>query len=376
MPVPTSELNSDEPSELSSNIEDEPEGIAQKPNVFQNNHKANHSERKTAGGTDYASNPVTPRKQVFNEQESLKFNESDYEIIEGSSIVMELEDSFQTSSHASRRGKEQDQVIPESATKILEPPESHTPEPVSQNLQNSKLSSDSRSHTATFASGMGGFTPKKVQKEETKSQNGHAKATKVKDGVFEYDGPNSEEDDYDSEQEYSYHSKGEQSNMGSQWAPSQAVKSVAPDGSDEIKPESSSQKSGLSPSSGQNYNSSGEKGAQSVITGQKGRNMNSSRSSQHFDSLSTHTSPQFNAPKLLQKTKFKKKEKEKYVSQKDFKKFITVAKRQVSKSRESRGGKSTKSKQRKRWKSPLNIVDKLVDDANQRLKNKRKFIPC
>ena len=135
MPIPTSELNSDEPSELSSNIEDEPEGIAQKPNVFQNNHKGNHSERKTAGGTDYASNPVTPRKQVFNEQESLKFNESDYEIIEGSSIVMELEDSFRTSSHASRRDNQHKQIIPDSATKVMEPPESHTPEPVSQNLQ-------------------------------------------------------------------------------------------------------------------------------------------------------------------------------------------------------------------------------------------------
>lgn len=354
-------------------MQDEPEGVARKPNVFNHIKKGTTSEKKTANDSDYASHPKTPKKEIKTKERdnsSIQLNDS-WEVVEGSSIIMEVESSFKTESIASKRNKMlNNDILFDEPVKLLDDSPvidmKNLPEQLEQ-LHNSRKSSES--HTATFASNKVLNQIKKEEVKEVKSQKG----TKVKDGPFEYDGPNSEVEDYDSEQEFSYHAnKSNLSNAGSQWNPTKEVKSVIPYDEDHILPESSSAKTVQKISSTETdhdgwIGSSDEKHAVKTVIGRA----NDSQTSHHLESLSTHTSPHLQShSKLLKHHKIQKvkKKHENYVSQKEFKNFITSTKRQII----SEKSTSSKPQDRKRWKSPLKIVDKLVEDANQRLKNKRK----
>ena len=55
MPNPSSELSEDVESEASSCLQDEEEGIAQKPNVFNHFNKITSSEKKTANTSEIVS---------------------------------------------------------------------------------------------------------------------------------------------------------------------------------------------------------------------------------------------------------------------------------------------------------------------------------
>jgi hypothetical protein len=371
MPIPSSELSSD----ISSWITDEDEGIARKPNVFKRNGKMTTSEKKTTNDSDHHSYPKTQNNEVKyweRDNSSIQLNDS-WEVIEGSMVIREVESSFKTDSMASRRNKKatHDISLDEPVKFLNDSPVNNRdvldlPEQLEQ-LHNSRKSSES--HTATFASAK---ALNYLKQEETKG-NKSQKGTKLRDGPFEYDNPDSEEDDYDSEQEYSSHSnKVDQSHTGSQWAPSKAVKSVVPHDEDHIKPESSSVKTLLKTSSKETDQegwiwSSDEKHAARTVIGK----INDSQTSRHLDSLSTHTSPllQSHSKLLNHKLHKVKKKHDNYVSQKQFKKFIASTKQNVISEKES----SVKPQDRKRCKSPLNIVDKLVQDANHRLRNKQKY---
>jgi hypothetical protein len=98
--------------------------------------------------------------------------------------------------------------------------------------------------------------------------------------------------------------------------------------------------------------------------------VNDSQTSRHLDSISTHTSPMLQSQSKLLNHKLHKvkKKHDNYVSQKQFKKFISSTKQNIISEKEG----SIKPLDRKRCKSPLNIVDKLMEDANHRLRNKQR----
>ena len=246
---------------------------------------------------------------------------------------------------------------------------SYNPDPTPPEQQSRK---SSESHTATFAS-----RPDHKKKEEQKSQYGRPITEKKKDGPFQYD-QNSEEDDYDSEQEsLEYPPKPQQKNHDSSATPSKTHYTNKKDGrrQDGI---ATGQNSSRHSNDEDWIGGSGEKVPKSVRgIGHRGIN-DSSTSSQQLESMSTHTSPQFQAhPKLLKQKKLRKpgkskgfkktKQEEGHVSHNDFKQFLTDSKRQII------SEKSSSKKKMKRCKSPLTIVDKLVDDAQRRLKNKQKY---
>ena len=303
MPVPTDELDSDIYSNASSCLNEEDEGIARKPNIFQNFKTLPYSEKKTANDSVNYSNPITPRKEIYcdNMNNSITINSS-WEVVEGSSIIIEVESSFKTDSITSKKNKAP--ILTETKPEI-------------DILRNENRKS-SESKTATFTSNTG-F--RKQGEEENKSMKNNEEK-KGKDKPFMYNELNSEEDDYNSEEEISSHSiKENMSNNGSQWAPSKEINSVVPHSGESINPESSSQKT-LEKEGGWT-GSSDEKGAMSVKNKVDGQ-INESESSNKFESMSTHTSPQFPFhPKLMkqkrQKNKHKKAKKEGYVSKKDFK---------------------------------------------------------
>ena len=306
MPIPEDELMSDIYSKNSSWLEDEDEGVARKPNVFWNFQVMTTSEKKTANESDHISNPITPHKEILQGDNNSIWVNSSWEVVEGSSIVMEVESSIRTDSLNSIKNQTPGTDF---ATPDIEP------------LRVSRKSSDSK--TATFTSNTGFKKPK----EENKSEN-YQKSTQAKEGPFVYNSPNSEEDDYNSEEEFSGNNsnKNNLSNNGSQWAPSKEVNSVTPQDSNHIQPESSSQKSSKNDSL-KNLNEDGwignYHGPSSTIDNNRG--INDSQSSQKFESMSTHTSPQFQYhKKLLNKKKHKKTKKNgEYVSPRDFKKFLT-----------------------------------------------------
>ena len=341
--------------------------------MFNHLKKGTTSDKKTAIDSDFGSHPITPRKEFATKERdnsSIQLNDS-WQVVEGSSIIMEVESSYRTESNASKRNKKlnHDMLFDEPVKLLDDSPVvdmKNLPEQLEQ-LHNSRKSSES--HTATFASIKGLYPIKKEEVKIAKSQKG----TKVKDGPFEYDGPNSEVEDYDSEQEFSYHSnKVNFSNAGSQWNPTKEVKSVVPNDDDHIMPESSSAKTIQKISSTETdhdgwIGSSDEKHAVKTVYGRG----NDSQTSHHLESLSTHTSPNLQShSKLLNHHKLQKvkKKHDNYVSQKEFKNFISSTKRQIISEKSS----PRPQEKKKRFKSPLNIVDKLVEDANQRLRNKQK----
>lgn len=351
MPNPSSELTSDVVSDASSCIQDDEEGIARKPNVFKNFRKITTSERKTANDSDYVSqnNPkVSPRTESYNNgnvNNSIELNSS-WEVVEGSSIIMEVESSFKTESMASKRNQ----------TPVTNP---MTPDPWNKSQKSSE------SHTATFTSNN---APKGIKGEEAKNQDSEKK---VKGGPFHY-GPNSEEEDYDSErEEYSYHAYSKQSHKDSRATPTKTHNSERQNFKESITPEldnSAHHSEAKNPEQDGWIGGGNSKKVPQSVNGNIGKRINDSpSSSQQFESMSTHTSPQFQAhPKLL---KQQKKPRTKYMGTKDFKGFIQHAKQQII------SEKPAQSKDRKRWKSPLTIVGRLVDDAQQRIKNKKKNEP-
>lgn len=328
MPIPTDELQSDTPSETSSCLHDQEEGTARKPNVFGNYQTLPHSEKKTAVGSEHFENfeGYTPNKEV----KGVEINSS-WEVVEESSIVIEVEDGFGDS-----KGTLNDR----------------------ETLERPDVTKSDDSKTATFASRVNG-----VKIEESKTvQESHRK-----EGPFRYNDLNSEEDDFDSEEEISMHSFKE-SHHGSQWMTSQKVNSVMPQDADHISPESSSKKA----TDKQNEKDEGwiggkmEKMDTQSVNDNVMAKMNESGSSNKFESMSTHTSPQFQAQKLIRKKEVRRKRKDEYVDKNQFGKFIKEAKKETSNKLSSKG---------RPWRSPLKIVDRLVEDANKRLRNKEKMEP-
>lgn len=266
---------------------------------------------------------------------------SSWEVVEGSSIIMEVESSFKSESITSKRNN------------------GNMKDYLHNDLNNRSIKS-SESQTATFKSAT--VTKNDIKEETKKNKN------KKQEGPFFY-GPNSEEDDYDSElEEHSFRSK--QSNRDSKTTPTKTHKSANQDLKETIEQKNhknSEHHSEVGANDDGWIGGNKEKKVPQSVRGNGGRRINDSvSSSQQVDSLSTHTSPQFQAhPKLVKQ----KNQKSKYMDHKEFKGFIEKAKQQVI------SEKSNKSKDRKKWISPLRIVDKLVDDAQRRLKNKNKNEP-
>jgi hypothetical protein len=255
--------------------------------------------------------------------------------VEGSSIILEVNSSYKTDSIASKR---QNNVVTNHTT----------PEPNPE--QNSK---SSESRTATFAS------KPAVKHEESKTGNLDIQSKNSKEGPFEY-GVCSGDEDYDSEQEgydvprkHKNRSKTPTKGSNTHQKTSKMLKS----------PQKSPESSIMSEDSSDWITNPSHNAPKSVAPHQK----SSPSSSQHIDSMSTHTSPQFQShPKLLRKQKLKKQKKN-FITHQQFKQFVSNVKANVVSEKPK--------KQLRRAKSPLSIVDKLVDDAHRRLKVKQMNEP-
>lgn len=355
MPNPSSELCSEIMSDASSWIQDEEEGIARKPNIFRNFNKLTTSEKKTANDSDNNSQNNFKNNNHYEHNyngagnNSLEINSS-WEVIEGSSIIMEVESSFKSESISSKRNDVPKKEITRNIGQV--------------DPSASKKSSESL--TATFASRAGS---RNQQKEESKKLL--KKKNKAKEGPFHY-GPNSDEDDFDSEQEeFSYQSH--QSDNNTKATPGKSHLSAKQTLTNKIQPVTSHQNSAhhseQERSEENDWIGGGdEKKVPKSVNGQKERRVpDSPSSSQQIESMSTRTSPHLQYhPKLLKKQQTKV---DKYVNQQDFKNFIQNSKRQII------SEKNSLDNGRKQWKSPLRIVDKLVDDAQKRLKNKKQNEP-
>lgn len=136
---PSNKLSEDVMSDASSCIQDEDEGITRKPNVFGNVTKTAVSDKKTANDSEVlsANNRFNNYNQGFNDSEerngSIQINSS-WEVVEGSSIIMEIDDS-----------QRQDSIHSQKKNNFKVPPV-----PVKNFVPESKKSSESL--TATFAS--------------------------------------------------------------------------------------------------------------------------------------------------------------------------------------------------------------------------------
>jgi hypothetical protein len=148
-PDPSDPYSVPNESDLSSCINDEDEGKAQTPNVF---------------------SKYSPTKSSINQINDSLSVHSSWEIVEGSSIVMEVEDSFST-----LRSKNKDEQI------FIEPI------PISQLLNEHDSKKSSESLTATFASASR-QDGKITNKLEESKQNEIIKSDRIhhKEKPFEY----------------------------------------------------------------------------------------------------------------------------------------------------------------------------------------------
>lgn len=363
MPNPSDPYSKNDDSNVSSCIDDEDEGIARKPNVMGRHKKLGSSDKKTANDSEIISKE---NGKDYGDGESFHRNNdslglhSSWEVIEGSSVVMEVEESFNNATLNSRVG--------ESALGGLS-----SPEKVAE--RGSKKSSESL--TATFASisRQGSKQNQGPVKEQAKEQAKQflekmEKKEEVNKKPFKY-GHHSESEEENSEEEVKVgeaRSRMDYYSKNSLQTEDQKKK--------ELTKFNSQQNSSLgfkveNPSEADSHEVWIEGGnhVPKSDNGKKLKRISDSQSSLQYGSLSTHTSPGFlRTPKELKR---KKESNQQQMSKNEFQKFIQQAKKKVV-SEKSPHKSPNITKNRKQWKSPLRIVDKLVDDAHRRIKMKEK----
>lgn len=107
-PDPSDKFSEEIISDASSWIQDEDEGVTRKPNVFGKGAKTAVSDKKTTNDSEVlsANNKYNNEQEEFNHSEerngSIHINSS-WEVVEGSSIIMEVEDSQRQDSVRSKK---------------------------------------------------------------------------------------------------------------------------------------------------------------------------------------------------------------------------------------------------------------------------------
>mmetsp|Transcript_11824 Transcript_11824/g.13425 ORF Transcript_11824/g.13425 Transcript_11824/m.13425 type:complete len:768 (-) Transcript_11824:17-2320(-) len=352
-------------SDASSCVLDEDEGTMRKPNELCNYNKVCNSDEKTANDSEYLSQRnFRPDENNPNEQKGGIEINSSWEVLEGSSVVIEVESSLKQNSSQS----DKNQSISKNTLPV---------EPFID--RGSKKSSETL--TARFAS-YSKNESKQREEEEVKppAQSRPLHKAPVQQRLSSFD---SEDEGYDSEKDqlgYKHDSRNDNRNQravheqrsGKEGRPRQINETFQNNSlNHRVESNSEANNSGKNSLNDDNVkrstNESGNKKApQSVKEDHgKGAKNDSQISSQQFGSVSTRTSPVVTAKPEVRKRKV---DECKYVSKKDFKSFLENVKTQASTKPPKNGAT------RKRWASPLKIVDKLVEDANRRLQDKRSNV--
>ena len=292
-----------------------------------------------------ANESYNERHEYLNGDQSVDIHSS-WEVIDGSSIVIEVEDSFYGSNATSKNDEKQLQVLVS---------------PQHYNEHESKKSSESL--TATFASVKG----TKQKREEFKKFEQFKKNNEIKQNkLFEY-GENSEDEDYNSEEETKSRTKNY--NSVAKTADTN-TKPISINDYTEISRPKSKKNDSLNIRVESHSEQESEAGwIESVsqvpksVRNLNNRQTNDSQSLKNFDSMSTHTSPHLKYTPKGNRNKGKHKN----INQKEFRSFIENAKLKATNQ-----VKNKSTNKHKNSKSPLKIVDKLVMDAHRRIRTKKQ----
>lgn len=311
-----------------------------------------------------ASRSPVKNKTSLNVNQNDSFEENHPSWEEGTEYFIDAdEESFKQSTITSQRNKVvvQPEINPQIALE-----------------HDSKKSSEAL--TATFLS-HSGIDIKKKQ-EEAKGINPHQKlpVSVQNEKPFKYGGAsNSEDDDYNSEEEaksFQNSSNKKIYNSIAKTTNDTGTKHTSTDSKQNEKTKIVPQTARISKAD-ENSEQGSDRGwinediktAPKSVNGKKnGYQRFDSQSSKYQESVSTKTSPKFQYnPKMFGR---KVTTKDKNMNQKEFKNFIDKAKQKVVTQH-----KDVLKAKRKEWRSPYRIVDKLLADAERRIKIKNMNEP-